>query len=261
MLLRDGREVLVKRMARRRSVMEKDWNARALAGAQKYIAGVDPEDEFFEGGTRLARQLCDDFFRKEGFQPKGKRMLDIGCGIGRLERGFSQMFDIVYGLDVSSEMIAQAKNLKLKNVEFVRGNGRDLSAFPDEFFDFVFSVSTFMHLPKKRMAYDYFREIGRVLKPGGLFKLQILEPRTGVAFVLGFVPVPHFVAPHVPEVMWLVYRYLTLSKEERLRRSRTYLGSSMPRDEAKQALLDLGFSKVEIEECTPGVTFFCSGRK
>jgi len=41
------------------------------------------------------------------------------------------------------------------------------------FFDFVFSFITFQHIPAKWIVYSYISEIGRVLKPGGLFKFQV----------------------------------------------------------------------------------------
>ena len=66
------------------------------------------------------------------------------------------MFDEVWGLDVSGEMISQAMRLNhtFKNVKFVKGNGRDLTAFPDEFFDFIFSTITFQHIPEKRIILE-----------------------------------------------------------------------------------------------------------
>jgi len=244
--------------------MERDWDARARENAPRYIVGKTflDEDEFFMEGTKASYKLCSNLFEREGFRPEGKRMLDIGCGIGRLERGFSQMFDEVCGLDVSGEMVSQAARLNqsFENVKFIKGNGQDLSAFPDGSFDFVFSVSAFMHIPEKRITLNYFREIHRVLKPDGLFKLQILKPRAGVVFAFGFIPIPRLIFPYVPEVIWTMYGYLALRGKERLRRGRTWRGSSMHKNEVKQALLNLQFKKVEIEE-DPKVTFWCCGRK
>ncbi len=75
-----------------KSAMERDWDIRARQDATQYVAGQYRGAAFFEEGTKQAYQLCSSFFHKEGFQPEGKRILDIGCGIGRMERGFSQMF-------------------------------------------------------------------------------------------------------------------------------------------------------------------------
>ena len=75
-----------------KSAMERDWDIRARQDATQYVAGQYRGAAFFEEGTKQAYQLYSSFFHKEGFQPEGKRILDIGCGIGRMERGFSQMF-------------------------------------------------------------------------------------------------------------------------------------------------------------------------
>ncbi len=246
--------------------MERDWDMRAREDAKRYIVPSKMpwnEDEFFDKGTRLAYQLCSSFFQREGFQPKGKRMLDIGCGIGRLERGFSQMFGEVWGLDVSGEMISQAikLNQSFENVKFVKGNGQDLSAFPDGFFDFVFSAATLLHIPEKRMILNYFSEIYRVLKPDGLFKLEVREPWGGVAFAFGFIPVPRFIFPHIPQAIWTMYERLALRGKKKLCAGKTWRGSGVHESEARQALLRLQFKVVEIEEDFPKITFWCYGRK
>lgn len=246
-----------------RDAMERDWDMRARQDAIQYVAGRYRGVAFFEEGTKQAYQLCSSFFHKEGFQPEGKRMLDIGCGIGRLDRGFSQMFDEVWGLDVSGEMIAQAIELNkaFENVKFVKGNGRDLSIFQNDFFDFVFSYITFQHMPKKQIMLNYFGEIHRVLKPDGLFKILLRKPWSGVAFAFGFIPIPRFIFRYIPKVIWTMYENLAKTEEERLRRSSTFRGCAMSEKEAMQALQSLKFQTVEIEEDPSKVVFWCCGRK
>lgn len=246
-----------------RSTMERDWDARAQHDAMRYIAGKYRGEAFFEDGTKQAHEFCSSFFRREGFQPQGKRMLDIGCGIGRMERGFSQMFGQVWGLDVSGEMISRARELNqaLENVKFVKGNGQDLDVFPDEFFDFVFSYITFQHIPQKRMIFRHFGEIYRVLRPGGLFKVHLQKPWSGVAFAFGFIPIPRFIFPYLPEVVWVLYEHLALRRKDKLCRGRTWRGTKISEGEAKQELLRLQFRAVEIEPDPSKTTFWCCGRK
>lgn len=247
--------------------MEKDWDMRAREDAMHSIITRERlwnEEEFFEKGARQAYHLCSEFFQSKGFQPSGKRMLDIGCGIGRLERGFAQMFGEVWGIDVSGEMVSQAIELNqpFEKIKFVKGNGRDLSSFTDEFFDFVFSHITFQHIPEKRVILNYFSEVHRVLKPGGLFKIQLRKPWAGVAFAFGFIPIPRLIFPYIPKVMWTIYEHLALRGKKSLYRGNTWRGSGISETEAKQALLCLQFEVVEIEEDLDNkVTFWCCGRK
>lgn len=90
---------------------------------------------------------------------------DLGCGTGSL---LSQMekkgIKSLYGLDLSQEMIAIAKQ-KLKNVKFVKGIAQAIP-FKDSSFIAVLGFSVLHHLEDFRMV---FSEIYRILKPGGVF--------------------------------------------------------------------------------------------
>jgi SAM-dependent methyltransferase len=78
-------------------------------------------------------------------------------------------------VDVSGEMIAHARAALagVPNVFLYRNNGMDLSVVPDLPFDFAFSVIVFQHIPSRSVIENYFREIARLLRPGGLFKVQV----------------------------------------------------------------------------------------
>jgi cyclopropane fatty-acyl-phospholipid synthase-like methyltransferase len=59
--------------------------------------------------------------------------------------------------------------------------GRPASSFtdrqrprvPEDAFDFVYSHIVFQHLPRKAYVERYFREAARVLRPGGLLRVQV----------------------------------------------------------------------------------------
>lgn len=87
---------------------------------------------------------------------KGKT-LDLGCGIGRLTMG--------YGVDVSPKMLKLAK----KGNEYKLGNGSKIP-YPNNFFDSVFSVFMFQHIPDNSKL-NYIKEVYRVLNKG-IFRFQ-----------------------------------------------------------------------------------------
>jgi ubiquinone/menaquinone biosynthesis C-methylase UbiE len=107
-------------------------------------------------------------------------VLDIGCGLGRLDGYLAELFQELHGIDVSLEMITLAKKsldkAGVENVFFHLGSGRDLRQFRDKTFDLALSFVTFQHVPRKIFS-AYVPEIWRVLKPGGMMKFQMLSLR------------------------------------------------------------------------------------
>lgn len=162
------------------------WEAAAKKDAKRYIAGGEKlwqDDEFFASGIKEAGEFTGKFFTKNDFDPQGKRMLDIGCGIGRLARAFSDNFEEVYGTDFSLEIIEKAKimNKDKPNIHFIKNNGKDLSVFENDFFDFCFSYAVFQHIPDPLIIQNYITEIKRVLTPGGLFTFNVDGRKWGPA--------------------------------------------------------------------------------
>ena len=99
------------------------------------------------------------------------RLLEVPVGTGILTMPVYQTMpeaDITC-LDYSADMMGQAQekaeHLRLKNVAFRQG---DVGALPyaDDTFDIVLSLNGFHAFPDKETAY---REVFRVLKPGGTF--------------------------------------------------------------------------------------------
>lgn len=155
--------------------MKADWNRRAAENARYYIATTNWEDEdrFDDSG---AREVALFFEGLEHLLGADKAALDIGCGIGRMDRHVAPRVGRLTGLDVSGEMVARARArlAALGNVAFVEGDGRTLRPLPDASFDLVFSHICFQHMPRTAMA-SYCREAHRVLKPGGSFLFQVPE--------------------------------------------------------------------------------------
>lgn len=108
---------------------------------------------------------------------KEKTALEIGVGVGRLTEFLSKNFKMVYGLDISPNMlnIARKRLAGQRNVDLVENTGNNIPFSPEKF-DLIFSNLTFRHLPDLEIIQDYFIEIARTLKPGGLAKIQV---RTG----------------------------------------------------------------------------------
>ena len=108
-----------------------------------------------------------------GIVSADRTILDIGCGIGRLEVELAPRVAEVHGIDVSTQMINAAlrRCAPLTNVHLRKGTGRDLGEYADAMFDAAVAVDTFPYINQSgaELADRYFAEVARALKPGGDF--------------------------------------------------------------------------------------------
>lgn len=111
------------------------------------------------------------WLRSQGVLGPERELLDLGCGIGRLELTVAGDIKRIVGLDIAPEMIRIAKErcAKLGNVQFLVTSGLDLREHPDAGFDGVLAVDTFPYLVQAggSLAPRHIKESARVLRPGG----------------------------------------------------------------------------------------------
>jgi SAM-dependent methyltransferase len=106
-------------------------------------------------------------------------VVEIGCGVGRLTRVIADRAASVKALDVSAEMLAIARNenSSLANVEWIHGDGVSLAGIGNGVADAAVSHVVFQHIPDPQITLGYLREVGRVLKPGGVAVLHLSNDR------------------------------------------------------------------------------------
>lgn len=160
--------------------MRREWDERAKENARYYVASsreLWTDEEFFRSGLTCV----DDHIRGDPSKicrripAREMRILEIGCGAGRMTVPLSDLFAHVDAVDVSPQMVARASEAvkERTNVTVHVNNGVDLSMFPNEQFDFAFSGIVFQHIPKKSIVEGYIRETWRVLRPESVFKFQV----------------------------------------------------------------------------------------
>jgi len=93
---------------------------------------------------------------------------EIGVGGGRIASIVAPRTKELYCFDVSNEMLKRAKNAlkNLSNVHYILIEQPKFKSELAEKFDFVYSFDVFVHLDLHTM-WNYFNEIGAVLKKGG----------------------------------------------------------------------------------------------
>lgn len=161
--------------------MQQDWDARARENARYYVATGKQEwtdQDFFESGERTVTEevLTDMINICQGRKPEDMRVLEIGCGAGRVTRALSKIFGEVHGVDVSGEMVGQARRALAgcPNAFVYQNDGSTLEVLPEGLsFDFAFSTIVFQHIPSREVIENYVREVHKRLKPGSLFKFQV----------------------------------------------------------------------------------------
>jgi len=130
--------------------------------------------EFLAAATGVINDLEAELRRLQAEERGNWRALEIGCGPGRLMRPMSRHFLEIHGVDVASGLIQEAReNLRdLPNARPHEIRGTSLEDFADCSFDFVYSFGLFPHIPGKALVMAFLREIHRVLRAGGLARLQ-----------------------------------------------------------------------------------------
>jgi ubiquinone/menaquinone biosynthesis C-methylase UbiE len=131
-------------------------------------------DTQFEGGQQLIERLT---------LGDGMRVLDIGCGTGRLARWIAERVGphgSVVGIDPLQERVEIARSRG--GARFQVGRAEDLSAFEDASFDAVCMSSVLHWVFDKAKA---LAEVHRVLRPGGRLGVTTLPHElTGASTVL-----------------------------------------------------------------------------
>ncbi len=127
-------------------------------------ACVSPALDLLPTGRRSSRTL---------------RVLDLGCGIGRLAIPVARRLPNarIVGVDVSPMMLAGMKAAAtaagIYNVDAVLCDGRSLPADLEPV-DVAYSMVVFQHIPWDAVA-GYIRAVGAALAPGGVFRFQFVE--------------------------------------------------------------------------------------
>ncbi|KAJ0323533.1 hypothetical protein COL922a_013715 [Colletotrichum nupharicola] len=101
----------------------------------------------------------------------GMKVLDVGCGVGGPAREMVKFTGChVTGLNINQYQVQRATNCAAKEglshkLDFVQGDFMNIP-FPDNSFDAVYAIEATVHAPSLEGVY---KEIFRVLKPGGVF--------------------------------------------------------------------------------------------
>jgi ubiquinone/menaquinone biosynthesis C-methylase UbiE len=134
---------------------------------------ADGYDAALAGSPLLDADLrfCDRHLSPPG------RLIDLGCGTGRLLVRFARRGDWVLGVDLSEEMLRVAKDNAARSgvsIQLLRANLADLNCLADGSFDHAACLfSTLGMVVGREARRKVLRHAHRLLRPGGRFVLHV----------------------------------------------------------------------------------------
>ena len=110
-------------------------------------------------------RLIEGILRQVVGDPKALAILDVGCGIGLVDRTLQDSVKALHGIDTSPASIAYARG-QAKSAEFHEYGG-DALPFETDRFDGAFASCVLHHVPLEQ-RHAFVREMMRVVRPGGV---------------------------------------------------------------------------------------------
>jgi SAM-dependent methyltransferase len=145
------------------------------------VGCVDSDDAmeiFVRLGLDIRNQILETV--PAGWSWEGKRVLDFGCGCGRLLRHFAANEATVaeiHGVDIDGEAVDWVRQYLCPPIASASQTGHEPPLpFPDSHFDLVLATSVFTHITDQWSA--WLLEMQRILKPDGLLISTFLGPGT-----------------------------------------------------------------------------------
>lgn len=146
-------------------------------------------NRFFDMGERHARYVLEKTRQHfdQGFKPR--RVLDFGCGVGRVLFPLAVGAELAVGVDISPAMLeeasANAERLGQANVRLVLSD--DALSRVDGEFDLVHSAIVFQHIDVSR-GRRLFQRLLELLAPGGIGAIQITYGKSRFTDSFGVPP-------------------------------------------------------------------------
>ena len=162
-------------------VVESFWNANPCGMPRDW--DTNDHRRIFEEGEKWRYSKQSRISKYADFNSShGKKVLEIGCGIGTDGIQFARSGAIYTGVDLTDAAIQISKerfSLFGQQGEFIKLNAETLP-FPDNYFDYIYSFGVIHHAPYPEKIVS---EIYRVLKPGGKVTVMLYN-RTSFYYLI-----------------------------------------------------------------------------
>lgn len=138
--------------------------------AQKILAETrNNYNQIAEAWDQTRQYISPDSEEFLKYIKNGDKVLDAGCGNGRLVKLFNGVKVDYIGIDNSEKLLNLARS-SFPHFKFLAGDVLNLP-FADNYFDIIFCWAVLHHLPGQNLRAQALQEMQRVLKAGGFIIL------------------------------------------------------------------------------------------
>ena len=171
----------------------------------EYLLKKTKEDynQIAEDFSTTRDYVSEDMIMLSKYAYKGDKILDLGCGNGRLIELFEGKGIEYIGVDNSEKMIEIAR-ARYPGGKFLVIPDLNLP-FSDNSFDKVYCLAVLHHIPSDEFRLQFLNEIKRILKPGGLLILTVWN-----LWHLWFKPFLWLGYKRLRKYFFLILKYTTL---------------------------------------------------
>jgi ubiquinone/menaquinone biosynthesis C-methylase UbiE len=122
--------------------------------------------KYFDDGKLAAKEILD--WTIEWVPSEMPIILDWGCGTGRIVQQIHQYqpYALLYGADINKKMI-DWDHQNIKDTHFSVINSNTPTAYPANYFDLVYGISVFTHIPSI-LQDPWIVELHRIIKHAGI---------------------------------------------------------------------------------------------
>jgi len=162
-------------------VVQEFWE-QASCGEDLYLDAMTADGYRTQAAHRYRLEPFIESFA-DFSSAQGKRVLEIGVGLGADHQRFGESGAILSGVDLTARAVEHVRRrfqLFGLHSNLAVGDAENLQ-FPDDSFDLVYSWGVLHHSPDTPKA---FAEAHRVLRPGGTAKVMIYQTWSLVGLML-----------------------------------------------------------------------------
>lgn len=147
------------------------WSGKTLAAAKELILAGNVSDEQWKSDTDVVmpRLLTPIVLAN---LPGKDVCVEIGAGVGRIIEPMMKHFDAAIGVDISPAMVLYSKGYIKSTAAMVLVTDGSKIPVASDSVDFVYSYICFQHLQSHDEVRNYLKESRRILKDGGVIRVQ-----------------------------------------------------------------------------------------